>query len=137
MIWIFLILGTSYLLTAAEVIVNADGIARKIWGHTCHRVKWSDVKCIREYSAQVQRQEVIGLQVENRRETVTGVRIYPNKSAFWAFRLYGPTVITDRFDDFAELIAILNEQISLHQLRVEIKVNGVWERRPRLVPTLP
>jgi hypothetical protein len=136
MIWTFLILGTSYVLTAAEVLVNADGIARKVYGRTCHRIKWSDVQCIREYSAQVQRQEVTGLQVEIQQERLTGVRICPNKPAFWTFRLYGFMVVNSRFDEFGELISILNEQIALHQIKVEVKLNGVWERRQRLVASL-
>ncbi len=137
MVWFFLILGTSCVLTAAEVLVNADGIARKVYGRTSQRIKWSDIKCIREYSAQVQRQETTGLKIEIQRETVTGVRIYPNKSAFWTFRLYGLMVINSRFDEFDELIGILNEQIALHQIKVEFKVNGVWQRRQRLVSTIP
>jgi hypothetical protein len=137
MVWIFLILGATYVLTAAEVLVNADGIARKVYGWTCQPIKWSDVKFIREYAAQVQRQEVTGLQVKIQRETVTGVRIYPNKCAFWTFRLYGFMVINSRFDEFDELIGILNEQIALHQIKVEVKVSGAWQRRQRLAPTIP
>lgn len=123
-LWATCIAGTFYALTTADVLIDGTRIARRVRGQISQCISWSNVCLIREYSTQV------------RQVTVTSVRIFPKKNAFWIFRLSGSTVISDRFDRFDELIAILNEHILRHPIKVEIKVNGRWEPRQTLPVSL-
>jgi hypothetical protein len=116
--------GVAYLLTTAELLLDEEGLSRKLFGRVYGRIYWRDVQCIQETSNLV------------RKQTVTVIRIIPKPVPFWSFRLSGSISMGDQMDGFAELIEILNHYISVHLLRVEIRTDGVWQRRQQLSTSL-
>ena len=125
--WLTLIAGTYYAVNTADVLVNDAGIARRLHGWISQRIEWGEVRLIREYFENAPAYNA----------TLHFVQIIPVKPSFFRFQLCGSLLISDRVDRFdAELLDILNQHISKNRIRVEVKENGVWECRQRLVTTV-
>ena len=116
--------GIWYFLTTAELLVDEEGLRRKLFGRVYGRIYWRDVESIREGSNLL------------RKQTVTFVRIVPKRAPLWSLRLSGSISMNDQMEGFDELIEILNRYISVHLLKVEINTQGVWQRRQRLLTSL-
>ena len=125
-LWGVLVAGAYYVLITADVLVNDTQIARGFRGRISQRIDWRVISLIREYAA------YSSAEKEMRRF----VQIFPEKSSVWKFQSSGPILFSDKVESFDELIGILNEHISMHLIKVEVKVNGVWERRQRLLTSL-
>ena len=126
-LWLTVIAGTYYALNTADVVVSDAGISRRLRGWISQRIDWSDVRLVREYFEYAPAYKT----------TLHFIQIFPRKSSFFKFQLCELVLISDRVDRFkAELIEVLNKYISQRRIIVELRENGVWERRPRLVTTL-
>jgi hypothetical protein len=125
-LWATFIAGTYYALTTADVLIESAQITRRVRGWISQRISWGDVRLIRAYSAYIPAD----------REIRQFIQIFSRKPSFWKFQVSGPMLISDKVECFDELLTVLNEQISTNLIKVEVKVNGVWERRQRLVAIL-
>jgi hypothetical protein len=122
-LWMTLIAGTYYALNNAEVFVNEDGIGRRLRGRRTQWIYWNDVALVREYSAYASAYKA----------KLRFVEVIPAKPSFLKFQLCSSMLISDRIERFdAKLIDVLNEYISKHAVKVEVKEDGTWRRRQRL-----
>jgi hypothetical protein len=122
--WVCLIFATYFVLISADVCINNSQIARGLNGHLSQRIAWDNVRLIRQFSAYVPAEK------ESRRF----LQIFPTKSSFWKFQMLGSMLVSDRLDDYEELITVLSDHLSNHPAKFEVKVDGRWERRQRLLP---
>jgi hypothetical protein len=122
LLWWFLTMEVIFAIDTSELLVSENGMARKILGLICQRVKWTEVTCIRQSF------------VETRRGTVVVVRVISASYPRWQFRLRGQIMVSHKFERFDELIDFLNQKIFTHQILVEINKGGSRERQPRLLP---
>ena len=120
-LWWFIVACTSYAVDTSEVLVSDQYVARRFWGRICHRVDWPDIERIRESTAQL------------KDGPITFINIVPRCKSFWRFQLTGTIQMSDRFTDFEELVSSLNKEIEKHTIRVEVRENGIWNARPRLL----
>ena len=61
------------------------------------------------------------------------VQIVPEMPSFLNFRLTRKMIISEKIDEFAELVAVLNRHFQDHSIKIEIKVNGQWQASKRLL----
>jgi hypothetical protein len=121
--WFFLVGGMYRAIVTSDVLVNDTGVSRIIFGFVIQRIQWDELLLIREYSGYVSQSEA----------TLRFLRLVPRRYPFPTFRLCEPMLISDRVDNFEDLIAALNKYVAIYQPSVELKVNGGWQSAKRLV----
>jgi hypothetical protein len=121
--WFFLVGGMYRAIVTSDVLITDSGVSRVLFGIAIQKIQWDELILIREYSGYVSRSE----------ETLRFVRLVPRRYPFLTFRVCEPMLISDRIDNFEDLIAALNKYVSIYQPTIELNINGGWKPAKQLV----
>jgi len=119
----FVFFASMFFLDTSELILDDNGIARKILGRVCMPIPWRGIKVIREQ-----------FLVNQRRGGKIRIDILPAAASDFALRI--TIKFSEQVEDFDQLIDILNRRIKQHSIRVEVLSNGLWKPRSELVATV-
>lgn len=120
-ILIFLLLPSyQVLINTSELLVDDTGISRRLFGRIAARLRWNDIKCIREKRVKVSRGSVTIIGVFSKRNPFGGIGGTPAIS------------ISEQVVGFRDLIDLLNEYVILEEIPVEMENQGVLERRTKI-----
>jgi len=127
LIWSGFVGGAIRLNIIAEFVVSDVGIERKCFGWTCLRIRWSDMKAVREYT----------FNSAADKTKYSAIKFSRKHLPFSEFQLARTTIVQEKYtDQFDELVDLLNKYITMHAIRVELYRSGQWEPTRRLVTTL-
>ena len=117
----FVFFGAMYFLDTSELLLDEAGIKRNIAGRLCMPIAWSGIKVIREQ-----------FMANKNRGGEIRIDILPDVPGDFALRLRRTIKFSEQVENFDQLVAILNEKISQHSIRVEVCSKGVWRARAEL-----
>jgi hypothetical protein len=120
----FLIFMMVFFMDSSELLLDENGLARKISGRVCMQIPWTGIRSIRET-----------FQLTRRGERRIWIHVIPKKRLGLALRLRRAIVTSDQIERFDELVAIVNERVAQYSIPVRVRTNGIWKQRPRLLAT--
>jgi hypothetical protein len=119
--WFYLVIATAFVINNSDLVVDDRGITRVLFDHVGHRVRWTNIELVREYS------------LRDNGRNARCIQIVLSRGHFFAWQLYRKMVVTDSMDHFDEFIELLNKRIAGQPVKVELRINGQWQPQSRLV----
>ena len=111
-----------FFVDSAELIVDDEGLARRIFGRICMQTPWTGIKVIREQFLVNQR---YGGEIR--------IDILPRRVHGIALRFRRTIKFSEQMENFDELIDLLNARAEQYSVRIEIAAKGIWSSRSKLV----
>jgi hypothetical protein len=122
---VFLVFGLFFYVDTSELLVADVGLARRIGDRICMQIAWNQIRCVRET-----------FRPKARNGSQIIIQVIPKFRRSAMLRLRRILVISEQFENFNELIEIINAKIEQHSIRVEVSSNGQWAQRSKLRTTL-
>lgn len=99
----------------SEIVIDDQGVSRRIFGRTLQAVRWEDVKIIKKF-------RIVSAGFYSR--VVDSYSIYPLVKPTGVFVVTGSIGFSEGFENMEQLIGLLNYYICKHDIKVEIPSNG-------------
>ena len=103
------VVAANAMIRLSDIVVDANGMRRRLLGHSVGAISWSEVRCVRVlwlWNPSV-RKKIRLFKFELARNPIAPFKRYPGFS-FW-----------DLMENSTDVIAVLNSHIATHNIRVE------------------
>lgn len=118
----FLLAGVA-IAAQSDILIDDQGISRRLLGKTWRTIQWSDIKVIWTFPVTAK-----GFQSKAGK----GFAIYTSVKPIGISYLSGGIGFTDGFENMDQLIELINHYVSKHGIKIEIQANGVKTPANRL-----
>ncbi len=120
--WLYAMWLAMFVMNNGDILVDAEGLSRVIFGKALRKIRWAQIHVVREYE----------LFSKSDQRDLRCLQIIPEKGSSYTWQLYEKMIVTEKLDRFDDFVAMLNDHLEGFHIRIEAKTNSQWEARDRL-----